>query len=606
MDGIKHKNLQAVKSKDSRIELLLRKELWSRGLRYRKNVSKLPGKPDIVFPKARVAVFCDGEFWHGYDWENQKKLIKSNQSFWYNKIERNMQRDKEVDLKLKKAGWLVLRFWGNEITKNVNKCANIIQTIILQRESENMPNNAELGMTLQKCICDYYQIEPCDSAKKQFEASYNNKYKAQSDKIIDLLFSELGMNPIECLTFTPSENAGERLSPHNFRLSDGSSLSIRTNIKGDKVAPRVVGQAGLDTFNEHFSDIAGFRITDKNEIKSVVFNNIHLMLPVFIDYFFVSDYTVWVHEDDNGDFTYTLFNKDSFVDIDLDRSAFTFTKDLLSWNESTTLKYKGKSLAEIQIHKNRTFKFRFIMNALSDLLVEQKITNETLGITAEKAICDLFRIPTPKEYKGRYSNTILKEISPTIKVAFDHLPAAKESTGALKGERGKTSKCPYDFILNGNKTLSLKTNSGSMICPPDVGQPGAKTCYYYFGKYMDSSEATSDSFKKMVLEHISELMPIYVSHLFESDYLLWVFKRKDSYDYKIYDSNFARDIVWEKYDFSFTKPSLDEWNESNTLKYKGISIGEFQVHSRRTCYKFRFNMDNFDYLIRNNIVKKNK
>lgn len=120
-------NMKQVKSEDTGIELMLRKELWVRGLRYRKNVKEIYGKPDIVFVKKKIAVFVDGEFWHGYDWENKKKEHKSNQEFWYKKIEQNMERDKTVNEKLTKDGWTVLRFWGNEIKKNVVTCADKIE-----------------------------------------------------------------------------------------------------------------------------------------------------------------------------------------------------------------------------------------------------------------------------------------------------------------------------------------------------------------------------------------------------------------------------------------------------------------------------------------------
>jgi len=123
----RHKNMQAVKSKDSRIELLLRQELWSRGLRYRKNAKSVFGHPDIVFIGKKVAVFCDSEFWHGFDWENRKKDIKSNKDFWISKIERNMARDKEVNEHLQSYGWTVLRFWGKQIEKDTAGCADLIE-----------------------------------------------------------------------------------------------------------------------------------------------------------------------------------------------------------------------------------------------------------------------------------------------------------------------------------------------------------------------------------------------------------------------------------------------------------------------------------------------
>ena len=123
-------NMQQVKNKDSKIEVLLRKELWSRGIRYRKNVNRIYGKPDIVFIGKKIAVFCDSEFWHGYNWEERKKDFKSHQEFWIPKIERNMERDAEVTAFLESEGWTVIRFWGNEIKKNTAQCADIIEKAV--------------------------------------------------------------------------------------------------------------------------------------------------------------------------------------------------------------------------------------------------------------------------------------------------------------------------------------------------------------------------------------------------------------------------------------------------------------------------------------------
>ncbi len=123
-------NMKQVKNKDSKIEIALRKELWKRGLRYQKNVTSIFGTPDLVFKIKKVAVFCDSEFWHGYDWEERKKDFKSHQGFWIPKIERNMERDKEVSAELQKQGWVVLRFWGNEIKKNIGECVDIIEKTV--------------------------------------------------------------------------------------------------------------------------------------------------------------------------------------------------------------------------------------------------------------------------------------------------------------------------------------------------------------------------------------------------------------------------------------------------------------------------------------------
>jgi DNA mismatch endonuclease Vsr len=128
------KNMQAVRNKDSAIEVALRKELWSRGIRYRKNVKTVFGHPDIAFIGKKVAVFCDSEFWHGFDWENNQDSIKTRREFWIPKIERNMQRDKEVTQKLESDGWIVIRFWGKEIKKQTKECADIIQKHLNERK----------------------------------------------------------------------------------------------------------------------------------------------------------------------------------------------------------------------------------------------------------------------------------------------------------------------------------------------------------------------------------------------------------------------------------------------------------------------------------------
>ena len=122
----RRKNMQAIRSKDTSIELRLRKALWERGIRYRKNYKKLIGKPDIAITKYRIAVFCDSDYWHGYDWENRNQHIKSNREYWIPKIERNMARDQEVNEALERDGWTVLRFWEWQIKKQLDNCVNEI------------------------------------------------------------------------------------------------------------------------------------------------------------------------------------------------------------------------------------------------------------------------------------------------------------------------------------------------------------------------------------------------------------------------------------------------------------------------------------------------
>lgn len=126
----RRKNMQAVRSTGSKIEKTLAKALFAKGLRYRKNDRTVFGKPDLTFKKYKLAVFVDSEFWHGKDWDKRKFDHKSNQEFWLAKIERNIERDNEVNEKLIAEGWTVLRFWGKDITKNLDKCINEIQMTI--------------------------------------------------------------------------------------------------------------------------------------------------------------------------------------------------------------------------------------------------------------------------------------------------------------------------------------------------------------------------------------------------------------------------------------------------------------------------------------------
>ena len=109
---------------------MLAKEMWKRGLRYRKNNKTVFGKPDFTFKKFKIAIFVDGEFWHGKDWEIKKHDHKSNHDFWYTKIERNIKRDEEVNSFLLNEGWTLLRFWGQDIKKDLLNCIFKIEKTI--------------------------------------------------------------------------------------------------------------------------------------------------------------------------------------------------------------------------------------------------------------------------------------------------------------------------------------------------------------------------------------------------------------------------------------------------------------------------------------------
>lgn len=132
----RRKNMQHIKSKDTSIEIKFRKALWQKGYRYRKNYKGLPGKPDIVLTKEKIAIFCDSEFFHGKDWEVLKpRLEKSNNGeYWQKKISRNMEHDDEVNKRLLFLGWTVIRFWGEEILKKTDECIRVIEETIFDNK----------------------------------------------------------------------------------------------------------------------------------------------------------------------------------------------------------------------------------------------------------------------------------------------------------------------------------------------------------------------------------------------------------------------------------------------------------------------------------------
>ncbi len=119
------KNMQNIRSKDTKAEILLRKALWHKGLRYRKNVKNLPGTPDIVFTKRKIAIFVDGDFWHARGHQNRPgEQVATNEEFWRKKLADNVERDRFVNDALLEQGWLVLRFWESDVKKDLNKCVN--------------------------------------------------------------------------------------------------------------------------------------------------------------------------------------------------------------------------------------------------------------------------------------------------------------------------------------------------------------------------------------------------------------------------------------------------------------------------------------------------
>ena len=136
----RRKNMRRIRSKDTKAEVLLRKALWHKGYRYRKNYNRLPGKPDIAITKYKIAIFCDSEFFHGMNWTIKKEKLNNSvrSEFWISKIERNMERDYENEKSLQFLGWRVIRFWSNDILKNTKECVMAIEELILDQRSETI------------------------------------------------------------------------------------------------------------------------------------------------------------------------------------------------------------------------------------------------------------------------------------------------------------------------------------------------------------------------------------------------------------------------------------------------------------------------------------
>lgn len=134
------KAMSRIKGKDTSIELALRKALWARGYRYRKNYKKIPGRPDIAITKYKIAIFCDSEFFHGKDWEILKPRLErgKNPDYWIPKIQRNMQRDVEKDQALLYEGWTVIHFWGKDILSNTEECIRVVEDAIFDKNLAGM------------------------------------------------------------------------------------------------------------------------------------------------------------------------------------------------------------------------------------------------------------------------------------------------------------------------------------------------------------------------------------------------------------------------------------------------------------------------------------
>ena len=126
-----------VSLKGGKAERILAKVLWHRGYRYRKNDKRLPGSPDIAISKYRIAIFVDGEFWHGKDWEIRRDRLQRNREYWIEKIEENIVRDLRNDRALTGSGWIPVHFWEKEVIKDLSACVDKVEQIISMRSLDS-------------------------------------------------------------------------------------------------------------------------------------------------------------------------------------------------------------------------------------------------------------------------------------------------------------------------------------------------------------------------------------------------------------------------------------------------------------------------------------
>jgi hypothetical protein len=382
-----------------------------------------------------------------------------------------------------------------------------------------------------------------------------------------------------------------------------------------KPCPKVAGQPGVDKANKLFGHLYPSTI-DKRTFKDLVITKTQDLLDIYFDYLFISDFSVFVYLKDStsnlwnpSDYVVKIIESKTLGNIEFTQSSITFSNSISQWNESNTVRLNNRSIGEFQVHtaSNRFIKFRFFLKNLIEFVDYKNKNNETLGATTEFVICKHFNLKIPQSANliDRADKTLIQPLTKTVISAFNELPNPISYVGAEGGSR-QGSKSSVDFLLEENKTLSLKTNlsKSNKVCPPEIGQPSFKTFDHYFsdsGFYVPPIDETK--FKEMVVNNPEFLFFEYIDKLFDCDELLWIYGENSalsSFNYKVvssYQIEENLEFFRNKEKYSFTR-TLMEWNESNTMKYNDISIGEFQVHSSRNSLKFRFNYYNLMELLK--------
>lgn len=475
-------------------------------------------------------------------------------------------------------------------------------------------NNESFGVSAKVALCELFQLD-YDSSK------FNSRIDKRAIKVLYQVFnSNTEIKKLKITSFLDNsyEFNDEYISrsPHNFTNENGQTISIWTFMNNTpKPCPKVAGQPGVEKTNKLFGHLYPLPI-DKRTFKDLVISRPQDLLEIYFDYLFISDISIFVYLKESSsdlwkptDYIVKIIESKTLKNIEFTQSSISFSNSRSQWNESNTVRFNNKSIGEFQVHtaSNRFVKFRFFLKNLLELVEFKNRNNETLGATTEFLICKHFnlKIPSSANLIDRSDMTLIKPLTPIIVSAFNELPVPISYVGAEAGSR-QGSKSSVDFLLEGNKTLSLKTNISKLnkVCPPEIGQPSFKTFDHYFsdsGFYLPPIDELK--FKEMVINNPKFLFFEYIDKLFDCDELLWIYGENaslSSFNYEVVSSNLIEkkiDYFRKKDNFTFTR-TLSEWNESNTMKYNDISIGEFQVHSIRNSLKFRFNFNNLIELLK--------
>jgi hypothetical protein len=228
------------------------------------------------------------------------------------------------------------------------------------------------------------------------------------------------------------------------------------------------------------------------------------------------------------------------------------------------------------------------------------MNNETFGMTFQYAVCQKYKLENNLSVE-RIDKSLLKSFldGKIISQIF----RGKKPIKFLSTSKDFTSKyikrCPHNFLLENNQTFSIRTFKGDrkMFAPKVVGQAGDDTFNHFFG-HLSSVEVSRANFKEFCLKHIDEMLPIIVDYALVSDYNCWLYLEEDTFKYEIHKRDDLPELTYDYSKFTFSKPTVIGWNESNTIKYNGISIVEIQLHSNRTGFKIRLHRENFTQLLK--------